>query len=686
MPKYCFIFFFLFVSAFNLFARERGGTVPDTVQIQEVVVIRNIPLSDESMTENYRSLFSSVDQINERLGGVSVMSRGAYSMEPVIGTFSGGQINVTIDGMKMFGACTDKMDPVTSYVEPVNLKGLELSRGTNGNINGSTVGGTYNMSLQTAEKSTFRLEGGTDYKSVSDGKIAYLLFNEGKARWAYRVSGTIRDFSSYKDGNGEIVPFSQYAKVNIHQSFLFTPAGGHNLVFDWLIDNASDVGYPALPMDVSHAKGRIYSVSYKPEGRLWKFDRFRAKVYVNRVYHQMDDSHRDSLFLVGNGSGAADSVYMRMDMPGWSRTLGAFAEGSINWFPRNRLTFKLESYRHWSKAEMTMFMNNLSTPGEPPMFTETWPENSRLVTGLFIQNTCNLPGKVLLSANVRIDYSRSKMLSEQGKQQFAALGYEVNRPYRNLVKSANINLWTGLGRNLEIKVGAGYGERLPTSSEQFGFYLYNAMDGYDYLGDPAISTEKSADVWASLGYSGQSLKISAEGSYSGISDYIFGQAEPDYEALNLYASGVKQFVNLSRATVVSANLQALWRPLAFLEFFNMVKYNRGELSGNQPMPLVPPLNGLFYVSLPGKNYSLQAEMKYAAAQKRINKGFGETASSAYLLFNLRANYSIPVLSGSTIHIHAGINNLQDKVYSSHLDWGVYNRPGRSFNLGLNFRY
>jgi len=676
-----------FLPYIPLSAQEKEHSFQDTVKIKEVVVTQSIPLNDESRMKHARASFTSnIDEINARLGGVSVISRGAYAMEPMINTFSGGQINVTIDGMKMFGACTDKMDPVTSYVEPVNLKSIELDHGSNGSKNGSTIGGTFDMSLQPAERSLFRLEAGTSFKSASNGSTGYLAVNYGKEKWAYRVSGTYRNFSSYTDGNGNKVPFTQYEKVNVQQSLLFIPAAGHNLTFDWLIDDAFNVGYPALPMDVSRAKGRVYSLEYHPDGKLLSFENFRTRVYANTVYHLMDDSHRDSLFLVDDvHAGTADSVYMRMDMPGWSRTYGAFAEGTLDWTSKNRLTVKLESYRHWSKAEMTMYMNNLSNPGEPPMYAETWPENRRYVTGLFLQNSCDMTPNTRLSANVRLDYSNSKVLSEQGKQQFNALGYEVDKPFGQLVKSANINLESHGNDALEFRTGIGYGERLASSSEQFGYYLYNAMDGYDYLGNPDLDPERSVNAWGRFSYTKPKLKFSLEGYFNRVSDYIFGQLKPDYEALNLYASGVKQYINLDHATICSANAQVLWQPVPSLEFFNITKYNWGKTAEEEPLPLIPPLNGLLTVSWTKQNYSLQGEAEYSASQHRINRDFGETPTSSYLLFHIRLGYRLP-LSGSSLNMHAGIENLLDKAYSEHLDWGNDHRPGRSFYFGLSFNY
>src|SRR5690606_39292083 len=59
--------------------------------------------------------------------------------------------------------------------------------------------------------------------------------------------------------------------------------------FDAIFDQANDVGYPALPMDLWLSRALITSVSYKQlfeEGLIRVWD---SKVYFNAIEHYMDD-------------------------------------------------------------------------------------------------------------------------------------------------------------------------------------------------------------------------------------------------------------------------------------------------------------------------------------------------------------------------------------------------------------
>lgn len=658
----------------------------DTITLNAVTVYQEKPLPDGSIQKIvFPTPTTSLDDINERIPTITTISRGAYAKEPGLMGLTGGQINVTIDGMKMFGACTDKMDPITSYVEPVNLAELNYPIGTNGAKNGSTVGGTYNMQLLNPVFDSFKAEGGASYNSVSNGLVSFLMMNLGREKWAYRFSGVVRDFHTYKDGNGELVPFTQYQKWNIQNSLIYRFSKANTLKLDVIVDDAYDIGYPALPMDVAKAQGRIYALTFNHPGAKRKFRYINAKVYANTVYHVMDDSQRDSLFLFENKiSREIDSVYMRMDMPGWSRTYGAFAQGTLAFNDNQWLDVKAENYTNWSKAEMTMYMNNLSNPGEPPMFVETWPENVRTVSGLYAGYTHKL-NKVSLNLSARGDLSISSLLSEQGRNQFAVLGYPIQESINQAVYTINAAARWDLDRHSSLYFTGGYGQRLPTLSEQFGFYLFSALDGYDYIGNPELEPEKALNYQFYYTFTRPGFKINWQNSAYIFTDYIFGVHKPDYGALNLYAAGVKQYQNLDHARSFSSSLQVLWKPNDRWDVVNLAQYNFGELDQKQAMPLVAPVKNILGLAYHFDHGFLQLENELSAAQNRINKDFGEVVSKGYSLFHIRGGWDKEI-GKTTLQINASVENILNKAYSAHLDWGTYLRPGRNVQIGFTLKY
>ncbi len=354
MRKPVWIIYFACLTS-TAFSQEKSFTVFDTILLEEITITETVPLNNRTVLDLYQSSkFSSIDKINSRLEGISLIRRGAYAMEPQMHGFSGGQINITIDGMKMFGACTDKMDPVTSYIEPDNLESLKITHGTSGNRHGSAVGGSFDMLLKGPETSPdreFSIEAGTGYETVSQGINANGALDINREKWAFRSSATYRKHASYTDGNGELVSHSQYEKINLHSVLKVEFDHDNILRMDFLLDDAFDVGYPALPMDVGRAKARIYSLQYEKYPGEGIVQQFKAKIYYNSVFHLMDDSRRDSTFFLDDEPGGSmDTVYMRMDMPGWSNTWGGFLETEIALNEKNHLYLKVDDYLNFSRA------------------------------------------------------------------------------------------------------------------------------------------------------------------------------------------------------------------------------------------------------------------------------------------------------------------------------------------------
>ncbi|MFC0878642.1 TonB-dependent receptor plug domain-containing protein [Saccharicrinis sp. FJH2] len=682
MNRYIMVVMYIVVMA-NISGQNPAYRTNDTLLIDEVRISAFQPVSDRLMLNFYKtSQFSSIDDITARLGGVSLIRRGAYAMEPLIHGMGAGRINVTIDGMHMFGACTDKMDPVTSYIEPVNLSSIQVLSGSEGNRMGSTVGGSLNLITEEpvpGAGESFGAEGGLSYSENSGGIDGNLAFYLNQDRWALLFSTTTRNHSEYRDGNGKTVPFSQFSKKNLHGALAYQLTDKQLLRADVIYDDARNVGYPALPMDVSQATGQIYSLDYKL-ANTGKLDLLKVKLYGNSVYHQMDDSQRDSVFYLETG----DTVVMRMDMPGWSKTFGAYAEADYRLGSKGHLFVKLDNYLNMARAEMTMHMRNFSSPGEPPMYVETWPDMQRYVSGAYVSYTHAFGDKLELFADARLDYSSTSVTSLAGQRQFTVFGYDISQPDSRLVKGGNINLKLRPDKHWIFHAGGGYSERIPDITELYGFYLFNAYDGYDYIGNPDLKNESALDAILKLSYTADKFKLKGEAGLHFIQNYIMGITNSSIPKMNLYASGTRMYQNIDGALISGNSLYMQWLPAKYFGIVSTFRYTYGRLSSGEPVPLIEPFKNYTTFYVQKDQFSFQAENELAAAQNRINAAYGETKSPGYDLINLRLLYET-YLQLTEVELGAGVNNLLNKTYKTHLDWGNVYRPGRSFYVSLRIK-
>ena len=109
------------------FSQQQVDSVQQ-IQLKEVTITGKSGLD----SKNEAKPLASVDEYMEKQGKMNLIKRGNYAWEPVINNMTTERTSVTIDGMKIFCACTDKMDPVSSYVEISNLSKIYIGSGLSG--------------------------------------------------------------------------------------------------------------------------------------------------------------------------------------------------------------------------------------------------------------------------------------------------------------------------------------------------------------------------------------------------------------------------------------------------------------------------------------------------------------------------------------------------------------------------
>ncbi|MDW3209247.1 MAG: TonB-dependent receptor plug domain-containing protein [Reichenbachiella sp.] len=608
---------------------------------------------------------NSTEEVLSRLPGMSMIRRGNYAWEPTINGLSSGQVNVAIDGMRMFGACTDKMDPVSSYVEPNNLESIVIEKGGAGSAHGSTVGGAVDFKLKRPRfNQAWSGSLNSRYETVSNGMSQSASLSYGTEKLAIRMNGSYRNYQDYTDGEGDEVYHSGYKKLNYSLSGAYRLKGNNLINFDFLIDDARDIGYPGLPMDVAFAKAKIGAVSYTMFEPLNWLTEVEFKAYANTVDHLMDDSKRMD-------------IPVRMDMPGETKTYGGYAQASAV-RGNHIIQAKLDGYATNAYAEMTMFI-----PNERDMFMLTWPDVDRKDVGLFVSDQWQTTEKLTTEISMRGEQAFTQMNSEMGKGQFAVFGYgEEDFQVNHFVLNTGVSLNYSWSSAFSTKIGGSYGERLPSVSEMYGFYLYNNFDGYDYIGNPEIKKESSYQLTGSINYQPvEKLEINVSGFHYWFNDYIIGYVDESLDAMTIGAKGVKVYENVDGVTFSGFDAQVLYQASKHLQLLYAVKATYATDGEGTPLPLIPPLKNNLTVVGQIKGFKLQADGEWSMAQNQISENTGEIATPAYQLIHLRASKDWD-MEKVKLGLSLGVENVLDESYREHLDWGGVLRPGRNFYASL----
>ena len=638
-----------------------------TTRILSEVVVTDARIEGDTLQNFYRSnAAATTETILSRMQGVSLIRRGAYGQEPVIRGLSSGQLNVTIDGMKIFGACTDKMDPVTIYVEPINLSSLQTMAGPHGSQFGSTIGGSLNMRLSEPVVGTPGVGGqaGIDVQSSARAFSYFSAINVSRHKSAYRANVTYRKSNNYRQGGGQEVPYSQYEKVNIATSGKWAMAKYDTLLADALFDRGWNIGFPALPMDVGEATAGIFSVTYKRVAPLLFFNTLTAKAYHNDISHVMDDTHRKD-------------VSMHMDMPGRSQTTGLYIESDVHIFHKHRTVIKADYFRNSVVGEMTMY------PEEgAPMYMQTAPAATRQDAGLFINQQFRIGAKTKLQFSLRGDLITDDVADGIGSQQWQVFSSDVDQVSYRLNKTFTASYKRNINNHLHVEALGGYGERIPTLNERYGFYLFNRFDGYDYLGNPTLKNESAWNTEINVNYFSSKLEMEIRPFYQHIDNYIMGELEPGLSTMTIGARGVKQSINIESATLTGADLMILATPAPSLQWITTIKYTYGSTRSGEALPLIPPLKSVTSLRYEVRKFNLQAEWEWAAAQHRVSSTFDEKKTPSYSIMALRVGYKL----NSKWQFNSGMENIFDKYYREHLDWGGIPRSGRNLYFNIIYKF
>ena len=166
---------FIISLSFELIAQEQSIDSTKIVNLDEVIVISRDELNNQKQVKP----LSSIDEYLEKSSKITMIKRGNYAWEPTMNNMVSERLSVTIDGMQIFGACTDKMDPITSYVDVSNLSEVHIKSGQQGSENGATIGGGIDLKIQKygfdREAWDFGVDAG--YESNGNSKILSTEFN-----------------------------------------------------------------------------------------------------------------------------------------------------------------------------------------------------------------------------------------------------------------------------------------------------------------------------------------------------------------------------------------------------------------------------------------------------------------------------------------------------------------------------
>ena len=665
--------------------------VTDKAQnLDEVVIVSE---TGRGRKRSAKGQVASIDEHLSELRHVSLVRRGSYAWEPVVNNMQTERLSTTIDGMKIFYACTDKMDPVTSYVESGNLQSISLNSGLDGNPQATgNIGGSLDLKLRKAgfDSERLRVGDGTSgipfHASASAGHEwnghvqVYGADAALSSHTTYLNAGAFyRHADNYKVGGGDELQFSQFQKVNVFTNAGLRLAERDMLEATFIFDRATDVGYPALNMDVAKAEGLITSLSYK---HLFPRASWETKAYYNHITHEMDDTKRPD-------------VAIHMDMPGDSWTAGLYSllTTALN---QHDLALNYDLYYNRLFADMTMYPG-----GAAPMYMVTWPDVGTLNTGFALTDNIKFPSfggteggcNQSLRLSAKVAWQQQRLNNEEGYHALRVFFPGMEDAYHQTTGRIAANFNSSILQFFNFSIGAGWGSRAPTVTEAYGYYLNNTFDQYDYIGNPSLKNESAVELNGAVKWHPtERTNVALDGNVFLFSNYIIGQFETRLSPMTVDAEGVKVYGNISHATIANVSLSWDWQITEQLSWNGKVSYSSGRDDDGDPLPLISPISWQTELQYHYQRFQAQATIKGNARQSNYGDKYGETAAKAWTILNLSAQYSFlrpfgskrAKLERSSFVVRAGVENLLDKHYATYADWNHIPQKGRNIYMNLTF--
>src|SRR5690606_36410774 len=187
---------------------------------------------------------------------------------------------------------------------------------------------------------------------------------------------------------------------------------------------------------------------------------------------------------------------------------------------------------------------------------------------------------------------------------------------------------------VDVNFGFGFGERAPSVSEGYGFFLFNSFDNYDYIGNPTLKNEKAFEANFKANFHKNNFHIGIESSYFHIMDYIIGDIDGTLNPMTIGANGVKMYTSLAHASIFDVYLNASYK---FSEPFSIngtIGYNNGTGSNNENLPLIKPFSYLAELNYNKPRFSAALQLEGNGNQSHYSSFYGENEIPQYAVLNV----------------------------------------------------
>jgi len=640
----------------------------DTITVEETidtVTVKDVS-GEELKSADLGEALSKIDP------AITISRRSGIANDIILRGQKRDNINVIIDGGKIYGGCPNRMDPPISHVVTNNIDYVTINEGPYDVENFGTLSGVINIHTK-APQAGFSGEANLNVGSFGYKKGS-LTMQGGDESIKALISVSKETSEQYEDGDGDkfqeqlikagtdpkylyqdkYKDLDAYDKRSFMGKIYFNLSDNQELKLSYTANRSDDVLYPNSPMDALYDDSDLYNVEYTIKNLNKYSKKLDFLYYYSDVDHPMSTVYRNS---------AATNPEKTNHM--WSKITGTRLKNNFL-YNNFSITYGLDaSEREWK--------GRYYIDGNPGQYSlpKAVTDNSA-----FFVDTKTTIDKNHIKFGLR--YDDTDITNDGG----------FNEPSFNSLNGYVFNTYK-LDSTTDIFGGLGVSHRVPDGRELY-FTSYMGTTKI-VVGTPTLDQTKNTEVDIGIKKTFTDSIVKAKVFYSRLNDYIYFDN----------SRRMNKFVNID-AKIYGLELGGSYTLNDALNFEYGLIYQRGKK--DDPLPgqtdtdladIVPIRANLI------TNYTYDAKTDVSfeiIAQGRWTKfdaDNGEQELPGFATANIKVKKDLT----DKLNITFGVDNIFDKTYApsnTYADLTLVttgasqkvklNDPGRYAYLNVSYKF
>ena len=628
------------------------------------------------------------EALNNNVPSISLIRRSGIANDVTLRGQKRDNINVTIDGAKICGACVNRMDPPTSHVVTHAIEDIEVQEGPFDVEEFGALSGSIKIKTKKPSK---KLSGDISLNTGSFGyQKASGSISGGSNKVKVLFTASTEKGEQYKDGNGDnfaeqLQKYTASTSSTEDDQFNYAPQHQNMDAFEktmlmgkvfiditddqalqlgYTANRSKNVLYPSSKMDADYDDSDIFNLEYSLKNLSPYSKALKLQVYNSKVDHPMSTKYRVK----------GQTRYMTHQLS--TEMTGIKLKNSVDAFNQN-ISYGIDrSKRNWD-GEYTVTTVDGSAPlrviGKSIDDVDT--ENM----AFFIKGKKSIE-KIDIEWGVRYDDTHIDTTSSTEKDNsYQALSGNIFLNYQN---DDTTKYFVGLGKS----------SRVPDARELYNVkYNTTVTPNRRVLnGNPNLDQTKNyeIDLGVEKEFDNGSLKVKT--FYSKLEDYIYYNG-----SLNN-----NNFENIN-ATIYGAELSGMYMIGDSVTFDAGLAYKKGKKdtqTTNQTNTDLADISPLKLNATLSYDYDDQGDIELSVIARdkwsNYDEENGEQALDEYAILNLKSTREFD----NGLILTAGVDNLLDKNYATtntykdlilmtdNSDTMLINEPGRYLYLNAKYQF